>query len=302
MKVQSSLLLCSVISLLVAQSLPAADAKTVIKTGGNFEVAATKDIAYVEGKDADPEKHKLDLYVPKGKRDFPVLFFVHGGAWKNGDRKLYYKLGEVFAKNGVGTVIISYRLTPKVQHPGHIQDVAKAFAWTQHNIAKYGGRPDQIFICRHSAGGHLVALLATNESYLQAEKLSLANIKGVIPMSGVFQITPIDRLAPVFGKDEKVCGEASPINYVNSKHPPFLLIYADKDYPKFDQYAETMCAALKKSNNAAETLQVKDRTHITIMVQMSREDDPATQAVLGFIARHSDLKLVDKQVEGESRP
>jgi acetyl esterase/lipase len=302
MKSLSSFVVLSGIGLLAAPPAPAADTKAIFKTGGNFKVVATKDIPYVEGKEADPDKHKLDLYVPKGKKEFPVLFFVHGGAWKNGDRKLYPKLGDVFAKNGVGTVIISYRLTPKVQHPAHIQDVARAFAWTHRNIAKYGGRADQIFVCGHSAGGHLVALLGTNESYLKAEKLALADIKGVIPMSGVFQITPIERLAPVFGTDEKVCAEASPINYVNGKHPPFLFIYADKDYPNFDKYAETMCQALQQSHCAAETLLVKDRTHITLMVQVAKEEDPATQAILGFIAKHSDLKLVDKEAKPEKNP
>src|SRR5262245_63836394 len=104
-----------------------------------FEVEVVADIDYYKGDDADKIKHKLDLYLPKGQKDFPVLFFVHGGAWKSGDRKLYGKLGETFAKNGVGTVIISYRLSPKVQHPAHIEDVAKAFAWTVKNIAKHGG-------------------------------------------------------------------------------------------------------------------------------------------------------------------
>src|SRR5579884_1382003 len=71
-------------------------------------VEAVKDIAYYDGKDADPIKHKLDLYLPKGKKDFPVLFFVHGGAWKSGDKKIYGRLGEVFARQGIGTVITNY--------------------------------------------------------------------------------------------------------------------------------------------------------------------------------------------------
>src|SRR5438132_1420307 len=134
-------------------------------------VEVIKDQPYRTDKDADAVKHKLDLYLPNGKKDFPVLFFVHGGAWKSGDRRIYGRLGNLFAKQGIGTVIISYRLSPKVQHPAHIQDVGKAFAWTHANIAKHGGRADQIFVCGHSAGGHLVALLATDESYLKAEKL-----------------------------------------------------------------------------------------------------------------------------------
>src|SRR5262249_162151 len=166
--------------------------------GGSFEVTAVKDIAYFEGEGADPAKHKLDLYLPRGQKDFPVLFFIHGGTWSSGDRKLYAPLGETFAKNGVGVVIISYRLSPKVQHPAHIEDVAKAFAWTVNNIGKHGGNPEQIFVSGHSAGGHLSALLATDDTYLKAEKLTVGNIKGVLALSGVYTVVPVGKLATVF--------------------------------------------------------------------------------------------------------
>src|SRR5437879_531043 len=104
---------------------------------GNFEVEAIKDLAYYVGQDADSNKHKLDLYLPKGQKYFPVLVFIPGGALTSGDRRLYGALGRTFAKHRIGTVIISYRLTPQVQHPGHIEDVARAFAWTHQNIAKH---------------------------------------------------------------------------------------------------------------------------------------------------------------------
>src|SRR5947209_5431295 len=75
--------------------------------------------------------------------------------------------------------------------------VARAFAWTQKHAAEYGGRPDQIFACGHSAGGHLVSLLATDESYLKAEGLSAKDIKGVISVSGVYQVDAFNFKASV---------------------------------------------------------------------------------------------------------
>jgi acetyl esterase/lipase len=287
------LLLPAIAGLLLVTSARADEPRAAIQMGGPFEVAVTRDIAYYEGKDADPEKNKLDLYLPKDQKEFPVLLFVHGGAWRSGDRKLYGKLGNMFARNGVGAVVMSYRLSPKVKHPAHIQDVARAFAWTYRNITRYGGRPDAIFICGHSAGAHLVALLATNGSYLQAAKLSPANIKGVIPISGVFNITP-GRLADVFGTDAEVCRQASPIRNMTGKQPPFLLIYAEKDYKQFDEYARTMEQALKKHGTEASSVMIKDRTHITIIINTTYTEDPAAQAILAFIAKHSNLKLTKK--------
>lgn len=279
---------------LSAHARAAEEPKPVMKTGGSFAVEVVKDIPYIEGKAADPEKHKLDLYLPKGHKDYPVIFFVHGGTWRSGDRKLYGALGNVFAKNGIGVAITSYRLSPKVQHPAHIQDVARAFAWTSRNISKHGGRADQLFAAGHSAGGHLVALLATDESYLKAEQLGIDSIKGVIGLSGVYTIRPA-RFANVFGSEEAIARQASPLTHVNGKHPPFLILYADKDYETLDRMAEDMCAALLKSKVESNLIKVKDRDHISIIVRAINADDPTTQAIMEFVARHSGLVLNEKK-------
>ncbi len=255
-----------------------------------FEVEVVKDLAYNEAKDADPDKQKLDLYLPKGKKDFPVLFFVHGGTWKSGDKKQYDRLGNLYAARGLGTVIISYRLTPKVQHPAHIQDVAKAFAWTCSHIGKYGGKADQIFCCGHSAGGHLVSLLATDESYLKAEKRSFADIKGVISISGVYIILPFGALGNAFGRDVKVWKKASPIYNVSSGHPPFLILYGDDDFPTLGWMAEGMGKALQKAKCEVTTRMIEDRNHYTIMLDMLQDDDPTRLALLDFVKRHTEKK------------
>src|SRR5438552_192064 len=87
-----------------------------------FDVVRHLDIAYRIDKDADRERHKLDVYVPKGRKDFPVLFFVHGGAWKSGNKSWYGALGHAFAQVGIGVVVTNYRLSPQVKHPAHVED------------------------------------------------------------------------------------------------------------------------------------------------------------------------------------
>ena len=204
-------------------------------------------------------------------------------------------VGRVFAKNGVGTVVISYRLSPQVQHPGHIEDVARAFAWTHKNIGKHGGRADQIFVTGQSAGGHLAALLATNAEYLKAEELSLKDIKGVMPMSGIYTFRP-GRMERVIGKGKEAADSASPLNHVSGKEPPFVILYAEKDFRGCDKMSKDLCAALQKNKVQAECVEIKDRNHVSIMfLLMLSEADPATQTLLTFIAKHSGLKLTPRE-------
>lgn len=156
-----------------------------------LSVNEIRGIAYYAGKDADDFRHRLDLYLPQGKSGYPVILFVHGGAWVHGDNRRYgliSSVGEFLASRGIGVVMPNYRLSPGVKHPEHIKDVARAFAWTRRHIAEYGGDPGMLFVAGHSAGGHLATLLATDERWLRAENASRADIKGVIAISGVYRI------------------------------------------------------------------------------------------------------------------
>jgi acetyl esterase/lipase len=281
------------------------------------EVQIVRNIAYRDlypGEDGREERNKLDLYLPNGLKDYPVLFFVHGGAWIRGSKDhfgMYSALGLHWARHGVGMVVPNYRLSPSVQHPEHIKDVARAFAWTYKNIARYGGRGDQIFVAGHSAGGHLVGLLATDESYLKAEGLSVQDIHGVIPISGVYRIHDIhidaglnadprlkgfspERLearsrrlvGSVFGNDPKVLLQASPLTHVQAGLPPFLLIYAEHDLPTLGAMAREFNKALQQKQDEAKILEVKDRNHLSVLLRACREDDPVARAMSDFIRAH----------------
>lgn len=255
----------------------------------NFEVERKKDLVYNSAKDADPVRHKLDFYVPNGAKDYPVMMFVHGGSWKSGNKDLYPALGETFAKQGIGVAVINYRLSNgkgAVKHPDHIHDVAKAFAWVKDNAGKYGGSKEKLFISGHSAGGHLVALLATDESYLKAEKCSIKDIHGVMAISGVYTISSIlPMFHDPFSKDADVCKAASPMTHVKEKHPPFLIAYGTRDFPLMDVMASEFSKKLGDCKCESKLMKV-DRDHISIVVEMgTKADDPLGIAMVEFMKK-----------------
>jgi acetyl esterase/lipase len=288
------------------------------------------DKAYYSGKDADDFRHRLDLFLPKGKKDCPVLVLVHGGHWSFGDKNtwgLYSSVGEFLARQGIIAVLPNYRLSPAVKHPEHVKDVARALAWTKAHIAEYGGRADQIFVAGHSAGGHLVTLLATDDRYLKAEELATSDIKGVIGISGVYRIPPgdyrfilggrgTDGIGPeillplrgksqpgapvgtgvsmrlnafghVFGDDPAQRADASPVNHVRAGLPPFLLFSAEYDYPMLPAMAKDFQQALKDKGCEAEVITVPARNHNSLLFQAIEPDDPVAHAILEFVKKHS---------------
>jgi acetyl esterase/lipase len=255
-----------------------------------YAVTSVKDVAYFDGDGHDKVKHKLDLYLPRGLKNYPVLLFVHGGAWMHGDKGFfgfYGLLAGSFARQGIGVAVANYRLSPGVKHPEHIKDVARAFAWLHKNIGKRGGRKDRIFVSGHSAGGHLVSLLTTDETYLKAHDLKTSAVRGVIPISGVFQI-PDKVLPTVFGNEPGSGKKASPLTHVRKGLPPFLMLYAEKDLPACDgKSADAFCKALKALGNDARAEEVKGKNHMSIIMTAASPDNVAHKTIVDFIRKHT---------------
>jgi len=244
-------------------------------------VTAVKDVVYVDG--SNETKHKQDLYRPKDASRAPVFFFVHGGAWRSGDRSLYPPLGYRFAGEGIVTVIPSYRLAPKNPHPAQIEDVAAAFAWTVRHIGQHGGDTNRIYIGGHSAGGHLAALLSLDQQRLAAHQLSPKIIRGVAALSGVYNVDFEEAQSSVFGTNRDARRDASPLFHIKDAMPPFLVTYCQWDYPTLPAQARTFHTALGKAGAASELFYTRSENHISEMIAMTYDDDPTGQAVVKFI-------------------
>jgi acetyl esterase/lipase len=278
-----------------------------------YEVDELRDIPYYQGAGADSVRHTLDLFKPRGRTAYPVLILVHGGAWVDGDKNFggqYSAVGQALARQGIGTVMPNYRLSPAVKHPEHVKDVVRALAWTVKNIAGHGGQPGSLFLAGHSAGGHLVSLLTTNPVYLKAENLAPEIIRGVISVSGVYRIPevrvrlnldflgkdlePLDLsffpFSMVFGTEPDAGKQASPLTHVRSGLPPFLLLNAEDDLLTLPRTAREFAAALTRAGNQARHLEIKQRDHESILFDARSGDDPVIQAIRDFVAENEPRK------------
>lgn len=255
-------------------------------------VPTYRDLRYYSGQDAHPTKHLLDLYLPVQSKGFPLVVFVHGGAWTRGDKAAYagaYEyLGAGLATQEVGVAVINYRLSPEVMHPEHARDVARAVAWLYRNSAKYGWSQNRIYLVGHSAGAHLSALVAVDPNYLKALGLTPEIIRGVVAISGVYDLTLGGVTAkvmyePVFGSDPRVLREASPALQLSKNCPPFLVLYAENDLASLDIQARRFTKALKAAGVQVETAMIPGRDHVSIIAGLARKGDPVRKLVMEFV-------------------
>jgi acetyl esterase/lipase len=244
------------------------------------------NLTYYTGEGADKYRHRLDLYLPKGKRDVPVMMFVHGGGFTVGIKDQYAFVGQVFAANGIATAVINYRLSPKTSYPGHVQDVARAFAWLRAHVTEYGGGAERIVVSGHSAGATLVAMLGSDPAYLHDVGESIDHIAGVIPISGSFtQSSRSGMFDNPYAVDPEAVRNASAINHVAGAHPPFLILYGDKDAPRTGQDAAAMAQALKAAGNSADVHEIADHAHMDMITGIMSPVDPGLKFMLAFIRR-----------------
>lgn len=253
-------------------------------------VTVVPNLDYRMATDDPDGKDRLDVYVPAGAVNAPVILSLHGGVLMVGDRSEERFVGQRFAAAGFVTVVPSYRLSPRVSHPAHVEDAAAAFAWVVRHIQAHGGDPKRIVVIGHSAGAYLAMLLAADPRYLAAHQLSPSQIAGVVPVSGFFWVekpgVAPDRPMSVWGPNRQVWAEASPARYLRAGLPPVLLLDTDGDEAWRQQQNADLAAALRAAGHTdVARHQVRGRTHMSVWTDMLAGEGEETSAWIERFAR-----------------
>lgn len=219
-----------------------------------------------------------------------VLAFVHGGGWTSGYKENMNFMAPAFNAAGITFCSIGYRLAPRHLFPAGLDDVADAVAWIYAHIAKYGGDPARLFLGGHSAGGHYAPLLAVTSDWRTARGLPADVLRGCLPISGVYQFGADSGLSmrPRFLGPEsaETDRQASPLAFVSSAAPPFLMAWGTKDFPHLVAQGERMASALRDAGVSAETVVLDGRDHFGASLAGGEPDGPWVPRAVDWIASH----------------
>jgi len=195
---------------------------------------ASRDIAFDPGLEP-----RLDVYSPGSGSGYPVLLFVHGGAWRSYSKEMFATVAMRLLPEGIVVVIPDYTLFPDAESEQMAQEVASAISWTLDEIEQYGGDPSRVVVAGHSAGAHLLGLAAMDPRYLSAYGHTGDELCGLAGLSGVYDVQaeydfwrargPGPRLITRVMGGEQNFRQASPLSYVRAGLPPTLLIHGEKD-------------------------------------------------------------------------
>lgn len=251
-------------------------------------ITETRDVRYGPG-----DRHGLDIYAPGGQSPSPVVIFIYGGGWKDGDKADYRFVAASLAARGYLTVVPDYRLFPAVRFPVFLQDNAAAVAWTKANIGRYGGDPGRIFLMGHSAGAYNVAMLTLDKQWLAAGGMDPdRDIAGTIGLAGPYDFLPLHdpELEDIFGPagDLRL---SQPITFARGNAPPMFLAAGTSDTTVLPRNTEHLAAALRRDGGTAEQRLYPGVNHTKIIGAMSgllRWLAPSMDDVAGFLDRVDD--------------
>lgn len=237
----------------------------------------------------DP-RQRMDVYLPASAEAAPVLVMVHGGAWMFGDKAAASVVGPKVEhwvrERGFVLVSVGYRFVPQVDVSQQAQDVARALAAVQSQAPSWGGDPARVVLMGHSAGAHLVALLAASAP--------LARQEGVRPWLGTVALdsAALDTAAlmrrphlrfydRVFGADPAFWRRVSPTDQLAPGTAPLLLVCSTQRRDGSCAQARAFADRVAASGGRAELLP-QDLSHGEIDAELGLPGG-YTSAVDGFI-------------------
>lgn len=226
-------------------------------------VLLTAGLPYADG--AHP-RQRVDVYVPAQRTsDTPlaVVAYVHGGAWRMGNRIMARRVVPALLSSGRYAVVsIGYRLSDEASFPAQIHDVKAGLRWIRAHAAEYGLDPERVCIMGHSAGGHLAALAGTTNGLREVEGEigpsddQSSDVQCAIDFYGRVDVgrahppTLAYRSQFLGGAPEErpeTVRLASPLYQVKAGDPPFLIVHGNRDPVVPFWNSEALDAALREA-------------------------------------------------------
>lgn len=246
---------------------------------------APREIAY-----GDDPRQRLDLYLPQEQGPAPLLWMVHGGAWRMGDKRNDAVVENKIARwrpKGFALVSVNYRLLPGAPVAEQLDDLRLALRMTQRQAAEWGVDPTQLVLLGHSAGAHLVALLQADRDANTAAGITpwLGSVlldSAVLDLPAIMQRPHYRFYDRAFGSDPVYWRRLSPIHRLRPGTPPLLAVCSSLRPDGPCDQAEAFTRAMGRLGGRAEVLP-QPLSHRDINRQLG-QDNTYTRQVEAFIA------------------
>ncbi len=248
---------------------------------------ALRDVAY-----GDDPRQRYDVYLPAQPQQSPVILFVHGGGWANGNKDnpgVVENKAAYWLPKGYVLVSINYRMRPDTAPIDQARDVARALADVQKRAPSWNADPANVLLMGHSAGAHLAALVGASSTLWR--DAGAARPRGVVSLdSGALDVPQTMKKPPLpriydaaFGRNPADWIAASPYHQLTRDAVPMLFVCSSRRQDACPQ-GRAMAEKAKTLGVAMEVLP-EDLSHGEVN-HLLGAPSAYTEAVDTFVQRH----------------
>lgn len=263
-------------------------------------VQVFRDIQFAE---VDGKELRLDLHMPKGVKQPPLVVYIHGGGWRSGSRARTGHYGKLLTDAGFAVASISYRLSSEAKFPAQIHDIKGAVRWLRAHAGKYGYDSTKIGVFGGSAGAHLGLLLGATADHKELEGDVGGNlgqssrVTAVVDFFGPTDFVLRDKDQPQetdkpsgkvyqliggpVGQNRKLAELASPAFHLDAEDAAVLVFHGTNDRTVLINQSERLRDAAQQAGMSLELVVVDGGGHGSAAV-------PNT-----FLRPEHDKKLID---------
>ena len=273
-------------------------------------VAVVENIAYL----SEYPENLADVYTPTDlEGPYPVVLWVHGGAFVGGDKKDAAIFATALASEGIAVVCMNYARAPEKQYPVPVRQVEEAYRWMKSVSGEYSLDLNRLVLAGDSAGAQIAAqfsAIQSNPDYADEMGFNAVVPSGTLralllycgPYS-VLDIGNIDSLPVKFviesvawayfgARDWKVrfSDQATIQNHVTADFPPTFI--SDGNTLSFEEHGRSLADSLRLEGVVAETFFVpaeEEKTpHEYQFVMNTPAGEEVFQKTAAFIKRFTD--------------
>jgi len=248
-----------------------------------MELQSYLDIVYTE---TSGTALLLDIYRPADDRCYPVLLHVHGGGWCVGGRSRDVECFRHHVEQGYVVVDIDYRLAPEHPYPAACDDVHTAAHWLLAHAEEYGGDARRFGALGYSAGGHLLALLATEANTPLTCTVCWGNPTDMRrePVTPPYRGYAWAFMSACPNEDANLYDAASPVTRLTKQTPPLLHLHGTADGVVPVHHARFLAEAAAQVGAPVEVIIQDGGGHC--VAGNAEDGERAEAAIRHFFARH----------------
>jgi len=232
----------------------------------------------------------LDVYSPANPKGAPVVVFVHGGAFTDGEKdrspEVYSNVSLWFARHGIVGINMEYRSAPSAPYPAGTEDVKLACQWVEKNAASLGVDMERLFVFGHSAGAAHSAAYA----YGAAGSEGGPKVAGSIVVSGRVRADnqPANpnarKVEAYYGTDSSLFGQRSALHLASKDSVPTFIAIAQYENPMLDVYCLELAHRLGQGKGKAPRfMQFWGHNHTSIIAHLNTAEDTLGRALVEFV-------------------